>query len=522
MYKMIIADDEPAVRDYIRYIVKRYSLPFQICGEAVDGEQAVEMADRYEPDFVIMDINMPIMNGLDAAEAIRKKYPDVVIYILTAYSQFDYAHRAVQNQVADYLLKPIRPEELVKVLKKGIASALRRRLSLHRTRRMAKQIAKDRPIVAKQILSELLRSDSDNPNAVKLLQNISKKESFYPAAVLSMTHWRDDGAAISHRLDERLTQDSIMRFGEHSITVSISREVVMIFRRWNNDLCIEIQAQLKEWALRYNIKLCAGLRIVVEPSRIGKDYRSAKKQQEAGLFWEKQGLFVPTGADNDEVEVDYNEIQQQIRDFLIERQSNVAKIIVGQFWDEARQKMCQREYVQAMAIKIANNLIDKYAEYIISVNDANLLRTNFTAEANKAFYANDLERCLCSLVDTLGDYSCPNEHNLAEQSVKWAVDYINANYHTDLSLDKIAGKLFVSTGYFCRIFKRYTGEGYATYLTNIRLKKAKEILMSGKYTVAEVARMVGFNDASYFSSVFKKTFNQSPSQLATLVTRQDS
>jgi YesN/AraC family two-component response regulator len=519
---MIIADDEPAVRQYIHYVVKQYKLPFLICGEAVDGEQAVQMADRYQPEFAILDINMPIMNGLDAAAAIKEKDPDVVIYVLTAYSQFEYAHKAVQTQVADYLLKPIRPLDLVAILKKGIAGALKRRLTLLRNQRMAQQIAKDRPVVVKQLLFELLNSDSDNPNVLKLLQRMSQKVKFCPAAVISISQCQNIQTPLHNKLNERLTQDCISRFEEQAITTSFGGEIVLIFRQWNDELCCELQSRMEEWERRYAVTLYAGISIVDKPSRIGEAYNNAKKQREAGLFWRQQGFLMIDGVVNENAEVDYTTIQKQIRDFLIERQSNIAKAIVHQFLEEARQKLCQPEYVYAVVMKIAGSLIDKYAEYILSVTDASLLRVKFNTEVKKAASANDLEKCLEILIDTLESYVSPKEHNDAERSVKWAVEYINENYHKDLNLEKIAEKLFVSTGYFCRIFKRYTGEGYATYLTTIRLNKAKEILMTGQYTVAEVARMVGFNDASYFSSVFKKRFNQSPSQLAAAVTRQDS
>ncbi|HWR45415.1 response regulator transcription factor [Sporomusa sp.] len=522
MYKMIIADDEPAVRQYLRYIVKQYSLPFQICGEAEDGEQAVHLADLYKPEFVILDINMPLMNGLDAARIIREKYRDTVIYILTAYSHFEYAHQAVQTQVAGYLLKPIKPAELAETLKKGIANALSQRISTQRIQRMERQIAKDRPVVTKQKLFELLKSDSDNPNALKLLQCISKKETFCPAAIISASYWPTSNIPPRDGLDGRLKQECSVRFGEHAILTSFSQELVMIFDHWDYDLRCELQAQLEEWEQIYNITFCAGISLVDSPSQIGRDYRNAKKKREVGLFWQQQGLLVIDSTMDERKEIDCEAIQQQIRDCLMERQADKAKVILRQFLGEAMHNVCQPEYIYAAIIKIANNLVAKYAEYIISADDANLTRQSFISKLNKTSSAGELEQCLYDLIDKLESNVCSSEQNQAEQSVKWAIEYINNNYHKDLTLEQFAEKLFMSTGYFCRSFKKYAGEGYAAYLTNIRLKKAKERLMSGKYTVAEVARMVGFRDASYFSSVFKKHYNQSPSNLAASATRQSS
>ena len=178
--------------------------------------------------------------------------------------------------------------------------------------------------------------------------------------------------------------------------------------------------------------------------------------------------------------------------------------------------------MHAAVIKIVNKLIEKYAEYIISDKDASLLRKKIISEVNQASSVAELEQCLYSLIDSLESKLGSAEQNSAGQAVKWAVEYINNNYHKDLTLEQFAEKLFMSTGYFCRIFKKHAGEGYAAYLTSVRLEKAREILLSGKYTVAEVAHMVGFRDASYFSSVFKKHYRQSPSTLVASITKAGS
>ncbi|SDE46819.1 response regulator transcription factor [Sporomusa acidovorans] len=510
MYKMVIADDEPAVRQYLRYIVKQYNLPFQICGEAEDGAQAVHLVDMHQPEFVILDINMPIMNGLEAAKAIRKKYRETMIYILTAYSQFDYAHQAVQTHVADYLLKPIKPAQLVETLRKGIAAALSQRMSKQRLERLEQQIAKDRPVVAQQRLFDLLKNDSVNPNALKILRSISKKDDFTPQAVISVSYWFN-AEHLPVGIEVHLLQEAQDFLGEQAILASFSDEIVMLVANWDHGLRWALQNRLEDWESKYAITICAGISLVTDPSQIGRDYKHAKKKREAGMFWRQQGLLVIDGTVEGSKEIECEAIQKQIRQYVLERKPEKAKVAFRQFLSEAKQSFCQPEYMYAAIIKIANNLIEKYAEYMISADEAGKLRKNFLAEVNRAVSVDDLEQCLCVLIDKLESNSGSLEQNQAEQAVKWAIEYINTNYHKDLTLEQFAEKLFMSTGYFCRIFKKYAGEGYATYLTNIRLEKAKEILLTGRYTVNEVARMVGFRDASYFSSVFKKHYHQSPS-----------
>lgn len=518
MYKMLIADDEPAVRQYLHFIVKQHNLPFLICAEAEDGEQAVQMASSLQPDFFILDINMPILNGLAAAQLIRAKRREAIIYMLTAYSQFEYAHQALQTQVAGYLLKPIKPQELVDTLKKGIATALNQRMSACRLQRMEHQIEKDKAVVVKQKLFELLKSGG-NCQALQLLRCIAKKDNFWPMAIVSLSCLPAPQVPVASGTEERLLAECIGRFGEQAIVTSFSEEIVMIFACWDYGLHRELQVKLEEWEQVYGITLCAGVSQVVRPAEIDRDYRNARKKREVGLFWQQHGLLVSDGVLTGCKEIECDNIQQRLRDCLIERQPEKAKAMAGRFLADAKQNVSQPEHLYAACIKIANHLIDKYAEYIISSSEASSIRQNFMSELNNTAAVDGLEHCLGSLMDQLNSYVCSADQKQAEQAVRWALEYINNNYHKELTLEQFAEKLFMSAGYFCRIFKKYAGEGYASYLTNIRMKKARERLLSGKYTVAEVARMVGFRDASYFSSVFKKHYHQSPSLLAGAVSK---
>jgi len=473
MYKMIIADDEPAVRQYLRYIVKQYNLPFFICGEAEDGEQAVNLATIYEAEFFILDIDMPVMSGLEAAKIIREKNRDAAIYILTAYSQFDYAHQAVQTQAAGYLLKPAKPAELVDTLKQGIAVMLRKRIAAQRFRRMEQQIAKDRPAVIKQRLFQLLKGDGDNHDALNLLRQTANRESFCPAAIISASYWSTATALPGAGLDERLLQECSAQFGDNAIIMSFSEELVIIIDRWDFDVRRALQSQLEKWEKAFNIKLCAGISLVARPAEIGRNYKHARKKREVGLFWQQQGLLIVDPAIDGSNEIDCDDIQKKVQHYLMERQPGQAKTVLYQFLDDIREQVCQPEFVYVAIIKIANQFIGKFSEYIISPGEAGLLRQKFIGKLNQTASFTDLKKCLNDLIDKLISYAVAPEQNQAEQAVKWAIEYIRNNYHKDLALEQFAGKLFMSTGYFCRIFKKHAGDGFATYLTGIRLKKCQ-------------------------------------------------
>ncbi|WP_066633593.1 response regulator transcription factor [Desulfolucanica intricata] len=120
MYKLIIAEDEELERRVLQHTLRDYDLPLSVVGEAATGREAVRLAGELTPDIIIIDIKMPGLNGLKAVEQIKKIKPDIEVIILTAYGTFAYSQQAIKLKVADYLLKPVQPEELLECLKKVI------------------------------------------------------------------------------------------------------------------------------------------------------------------------------------------------------------------------------------------------------------------------------------------------------------------------------------------------------------------------------------------------------------------
>ncbi len=118
MIDLIICDDEVILRNGLKSLIEKSGLPLEVSGMAENGVQALELILEKQPFIALMDINMPGMSGLDVVEAVKAKGISTRFVIVSGQDDFEYARRACHLNVADYLLKPVRRNELVELLQK--------------------------------------------------------------------------------------------------------------------------------------------------------------------------------------------------------------------------------------------------------------------------------------------------------------------------------------------------------------------------------------------------------------------
>lgn len=116
MLKILIADDEVIERKYLTSVFQKHTDKFKLVAAAQNGKEIVELADKHNPDVIIMDISMPCMNGLEAAHIIKQNHPDTIILLNTAYAEFEFARKAVEYGLDAYLLKPAKEPQIIETI----------------------------------------------------------------------------------------------------------------------------------------------------------------------------------------------------------------------------------------------------------------------------------------------------------------------------------------------------------------------------------------------------------------------
>lgn len=164
MYTIMICDDEKIERDYIKSVINKYQSKYKLIGEASNGQQIIELAFKYNPDIIIMDIKMPIYDGLEAAKIIKLKFEDMIILLNSAYGEFEFAQKAIDYSLDGYLLKPSSEAAIIK----AITSSLDKRVTkdeLYEKSNYSKEVDEYPYSLVENILRSIYLRD------IKLLQN---------------------------------------------------------------------------------------------------------------------------------------------------------------------------------------------------------------------------------------------------------------------------------------------------------------------------------------------------------------
>ena len=120
MYRVVIADDEEIIRTGLKKLIESYDLDLHVIAMAEDGKEAITMIEKHRPEIILMDINMPLANGLEVIEQVRLLDEDAKIIIISGYNQFSYAQKALDLGVFTYLLKPIDYRNFRTVIEKAM------------------------------------------------------------------------------------------------------------------------------------------------------------------------------------------------------------------------------------------------------------------------------------------------------------------------------------------------------------------------------------------------------------------
>ena len=158
MWKLVVADDEPKIRRGIENMLDWHGLNIEIVGEAEDGEIALEVIKEKEPHIILLDINMPFLNGLSLLQKLKDINNKSIVIIISGYDDFSYAQRALQFDVFDYILKPVNKKSMEEIITKAIYKLNEIEKENNYLEWMNKQLNENMYVLKKTFFSEWLNN----------------------------------------------------------------------------------------------------------------------------------------------------------------------------------------------------------------------------------------------------------------------------------------------------------------------------------------------------------------------------
>ncbi len=532
--KVFLVEDEMVIRRGIKNSIDWEKEGYIFCGEASDGELAYPMIIKEKPDILITDIRMPFMDGLELCKLVKEELPNIKILILSGYDEFDYAKEAIRLGVTEYLLKPISSGKLLEALN-GVSESIRRE-------------KEDKDLVRKYM--EEMRENTEHEKQKFFEQMIAGNLSMADALETGKKYEMNLSAGMYNLLlfrftlgEENRKSGELLGEAEYAIKKLTERlEYVFEFQRdvegWAFLLMADNEEQMSERVKGLSKDLeeimknystiayfggigqpVARLRELEESFREAERALAARFTMELNRIISVEDIRMAQNVDTlDDIEItSFGEIEKT-RTMLEKFLNNGAEDEIDEFVDvyinelpeENLKSVLMRQYIIMDAYIVMMSFCEKI-EGIEGEMQAqseelkNSMKTIQTLEEIKN-YIRMLLKKIIGVRDTISGrrYS---------DIIEIAKDQIRKTYMSDeISLNTIAAEVGMSPSYFSSIFSKEMGKTFVEYLTEIRMDRAKELLMCSSMKTSEIGYEVGYKDPHYFSYIFKKTQNCTPKE----------
>ena len=529
LYRIMLVDDEEEVRKAIIQKMDWEELGFMVVGDAENGEDALEKLEQLEPDVVITDIRMPYMDGLTLTARIREKYPSMKILIFSGYDDFEYAKQAIKLNVAEYILKPVNGEELAVILKR-IRESLDEEIEQRRNiDSLRESYQGSLPILRELFLNDLVRRRTDVTAVVPRLRE-------YGIDILDARKWL---TAVIHVEKVERAETKVLSQHQELIPISVRGLVedglkpycrFAIFTSMDG---ITVIAAIDEDNTQTGLinlfhDICRESRRVLEVAITVGVGRSCDNLQEIGSSYETAvdalGYRAIVGRGKTIYINDVEPVNRGKLQFRIQDEEELEAAIKFGSWEMIGSRIRElsagmedakvhaRQY-QVYMLSIVNCLIRLMQQYDLDPDEMFDSKEQYEdileGICNREEFADRIIPVACRMNEAMNR----ERDNTTRKVIEEAKEYIREHYsNPELSVEMLCRHLHMSPAYFSTVFKKETGQTYVNYLTEVRLKKAVELLNETDDKTYMIARKVGYQEQNYFSYVFKKRYGVSPTK----------
>ena len=492
MISLFLVEDERIARESIRDNVPWREHDILFLGDAPDGEVALPQILEKQPDILLTDIKMPFMDGLELSRIVRKELPDTRIIILSGHNEFEYARKAITLGVNDYLLKPVSSRDILEAVDRSKEQILVSR---------AQQIERkhynttQRELFFSNLYSGILVGPAQMLQRGKQL-GISLTAGAYQIVLAELQGEIADREALRDKLYAAPMAYGSGFDGERVTFLLLADDTAGLYSKYSA-FTVWVQALAEKEGI--TVHLLPGKQ-VARLSDLPKAYHLVSIQEKQQEVSSNKPLSHSTSFQ---------------REALLEFLRTGKPSALQAFWahyqpaiESGYASFIYRCYLYTELFFVINQFCqENQISLPESLRQEDLLEKRILLTSSP----DDFLTLACQLCQEVME-ACPGGSRHAP-SAEQAKAYIDRHYmDPELSLSSVANAVAVSPNHLSTLFKSKFGVGFSEYLTDVRLRQAKRLLITSDLRVSEVGERVGYQNMEYFSMLFKKNTGQTPSQ----------
>ncbi|MGN9169570.1 response regulator [Paenibacillus jamilae] len=526
--KVLIVDDERHVRHAIRMLVHWEAYGVSEVIEAESGDQAIEVITALSPPVVLTDMRMPGKDGVALMEWIQANSPATRVVVVSGYDDFELVRQAIRRGGMDYILKPVDPVEINEALSKATQAWRTAEQDRNRQTMQAMEVNRMRPHYADKLLTELISGTALSITPLREELRLPTAIQICNAAVMSTTQLDAD------ILDKYKTRRALLGFSLINICNEFlgTSQTGIAFRHLErtDEIILLYWAEPARWPVLLQ-EIHTGIRTALRcymhigvgsfgtfPMGAATAYQEARQ-----ALWKRDMLQATdwiheSSPARQTVRLpQLSEMEEELRLSALSCNASRVSTAVGD-WVAA---VAVLPSVTAEQLAGWNQELDWMLARWLNDRPGDAEGEELTDESNSIpalpvdnrgvlslpLWTKQIENRLLAAGQALTPSHSPNNPTIRD-----IARYLDAHYDKDISLQDIASRFYLSREYISRKFKQEYGVNLSDYLCQIRMSKAKLLLLNDKLRLHHIAGMVGYQDEKYFGKVFKKLEGVTPGE----------
>lgn len=530
MWRAVLVDDEEYVRAELAALFPWDRFGFCLTGEAENAQAAMELIERVEPDLVITDIRMPETDGLELTAWIGQHYPQLVVAIVSAYDDFSFVREALRLGAADYLIKAEATPGTAGVFLERISGVLKNRHSAqHQQEKLADNLERYHQLALESFWRDALTGATDGLEielrAKKL--GIALKNRWFGLIFIHVSPdaggMENNQAAVRRDLEEKLRsiwdwnwdwQVVGFKQGDFSVVADQIGETTESneIERLENIAIRLVSDFPKKTATSISSKICSF-------HDLPENFREAREVNLVRLY-HREGRYLKKSDLVNLQQSKYPQIPELLSDWdslLRGIEPEAIQVFLNDLFENVIPKCFSPEEARKLVLELVNALYRISFEYQVRWTEVEEEGLDPAELIDRVESVRDwqilIEKPVEHYIRSIRGITQPQ----GSLTIRKALAFIQANFTRDLTLEEVAGHAGVSKSYLSRIFPEYAGKHFCSYLQQLRIERAKELLRFTDEHIYEIASKVGFWNSRYFCKVFRDTVGMTPADYRRII-----